>query len=225
MKKTIFLHMTKTAGGSIKSAIAENYPRKCLFGNSINSFDEISDDVDLIFGHLIFGAHKSFPGFENYITFVRHPLTRTISHYYQLKNVDNSKIGVKIKKHDSINDFFSRDEHWEFQNFMCKIISGYGNKKVDDNDLYEKAIGNIDTFFSFVGIQEYMDLSLLRLSHIFGKKISVNKNVNIGSYNIFDINRKTLNKILEQNQLDLKLYKNISSKFLDNTSNLAGIIS
>lgn len=214
MQKIIFLHVTKTAGGSLKGALEKLQGRKVAVCNGSKDVKNVSKDVDLLFGHMVYGVHNDFHKDAKYMAFVRHPLSRTISHFYQLANVDKSHIGEKIQKYQDINEFFLLDHHWEFENFLCKILSGEISPSMGDFELYQKAQKTIEERYEFIGIQEFMQLSMLRLSRILNEDLKIEKNINIGQYKLFDIDASTIDKILERNQADMMLYENLVSRFL-----------
>jgi hypothetical protein len=146
---------------------------------------------------------------------MRHPVTRTISHYYHLRNVDRGPIGDRIRESADINDFFANQSHWEFSNFMVKIISGIGNRSpVEGINPFRVAIENIETKFDFVGFQEFFPISIRALSHYLQREIVIGKDINIGRYAFSDVSEATLKRIERLNRQDLNLYKFALRKFL-----------
>lgn len=219
-QKTILLHLTKTAGGTLKRALSETEGLNVSFLYNQADVDaaaaEDHDPIDLFYGHVMFGVHERL-GLNDarYICFMRHPVTRTISHYYHLRNVEEGPVGEEIRASEDINDFFKNHQHWEFSNFMVKIISGYGPKVPEGGiGLFQKAQENINTRFDFIGFQEYFPLSLRKLSHKLGKKIEIKEDINIGRYSFGDVSENTLAKIEEINRADIELYKFCLNKFL-----------
>jgi len=216
----IFLHMTKTAGGTLKNAIENSPELKTVFisNQSVNngSIDpEAFNSCQLFYGHSIFGVHNALNVQPLYYTFIRHPVRRAISHYYHLFDVDSSSTGDKIRTEIDINAFFKNCYHWEFDNFMCRILSGDGNSSdIEIQDIYEKAICNIDSYFNYIGFQEFFPESVQRLSNELSSNITVNQNVNIGKYDRSTINSETYSAIKEMNEHDMALYKYCVNKFL-----------
>lgn len=217
----VFLHLTKTAGGTLKHALSQidNYSVQMLYGPS--DIERIAqsnlNEIDMVYGHSVFGIHEGlrFGAVPRYMCFMRHPVTRTISHYYHLRNVDRGPVGDKIRASSDINDFFANYSHWEFSNFMVKIISGLGPRKPEEGvNAYQLAIGNIVQHFDFVGFQEYFPLSLKKLSANIGRAIEVEKDINVGHYRFKEVSDRTLEKIIADNKNDIKLYKFSLERFL-----------
>lgn len=206
----LFIHTTKTAGGTLKQALLNDQNLKTQFIYNSEDIKKIKLDSNLIYGHYGYGLHQDLK-MDNpiYMTFLRHPFNRVVSHYYHLKNVDkNSKIGKKIRTFDHINSFFAQINYWEFNNLQSRIISGVMNATVtSDSELFSLAKENIDRSFKFIGFQEFMFQSILKLNSLLDINIELNKNINIGKYEVSDIDSETINKISAMNTVDLKLYK------------------
>ncbi|MFN3972949.1 MAG: hypothetical protein ACK4L4_16545 [Gemmobacter sp.] len=211
--------MTKTAGGTLKTALRETPEGMVQFiygEDDLNRIRQLDlSSTKLVYGHTVFGVHERLKLPAKYICFLRHPVTRTISHYYHLRNVDQGPVGEKIRKSSDINDFFANFKHWEFSNFMTKIVSGLGAVPVGrDSGGLELAIKNLDTSFSFVGFQEFFPLSVRRMSKIIGIDINLKKDINIGRYSLSDVLPETLAKIEKLNEVDLALYRHCIGRYL-----------
>jgi tetrahydromethanopterin S-methyltransferase subunit G len=220
-KPIIFLHLTKTAGGTLKTALGntKNLSTFFVYGpHDINRLKERSpQDYDLIYGHSIFGLHKKvgLPDTTRYMCFMRHPLTRTISHYYHLRNVDRGPVGDRIRMSTDINDFFENYSHWEFSNFMVKIVSGMGNGRAPEGvSALQQAIQNIEKKFEFVGFQEFFSVSIQRLSQKIKRDLAIDNDVNVGRYAFGDVSKSTVKIIEDLNHGDMRLYKYALRKFL-----------
>jgi hypothetical protein len=218
---SIFLHLTKTAGGTLKSALsnAKGLSTYFVYGaDDVGRFKDVkAQEFDLVYGHALFGLHNrlNLPETSRYMCFMRHPVTRTISHYYHLRNVDRGPIGDRIRKSTDINDFFANQSHWEFSNFMVKIISGFGNDRPPEGvNPYRVAVENIESRFDFIGFQEFFPISVRALSKYLQREVVVEKDVNIGKYSFAHVSEATLQRIETLNRQDLNLYKYALRKFL-----------
>jgi len=183
----IFLHLTKTAGGTLKTALAEieDFSVGFIDGSTLLNEDAVNAEngIQLYYGHSIFGVHEDFDVNPSYYAFVRHPVRRVISHYYQLYNVDEGKVGQRIRESKDINDFFMNAKHWEFENFMSKIISGVGWRGgFEQSVIFERAKTNIDKYFQYIGFQEFFPESVATMADMLGCTVPVSQNINIGSY-------------------------------------------
>lgn len=213
MDSLIFLHMTKTAGGSIKQSLEAAGDDRFLFRNFADNsgvaesgYAGRGGEYKLIFGHSIYGIHESLGLTPNYGVFLREPIARVVSHFYHLRNVDKGRVGDMIRSHASIAHFFRDDFHWEFSNFMCRVVSGVGPKRIDEQELFELAKAKLDSF-RFVGFLEYLGYSLgclgALLDHDFGDLGVVNQ----GRYGKREASPETMKKIFDLNLQDRKLYE------------------
>ncbi len=222
--KLVFIHLAKTAGGTLKNEIARQDNINPVFIYGEDSWQNYSSvDHNVIYGHpskWLFGnIGKQLPNIEGkvvYITFLRNPILRTISHYYHLRNVDKGIIGDRIREFPDINVFFKECYHWEFENYFCRILSN--DKKVTSNrDMEAKFLAAIDIVrkdIAFVGFQEFFEYSLYYLNGMFGLKLSPEKNINMGSYSLLDVYPETFEIIKGLNFYDIKLYNMMLSDFL-----------
>ncbi len=209
----LFMHITKTAGGSIKKLLAEHLGDSCVFYNESNTdidIAELSKGKEVVFGHYAFGLHNSIKLEPRYCCFLRNPVNRTISHYYHLFNNDSGPVGDKIRSGgEDINEFFMQSSHWEFSNFMCKVIGGYprNTQLREDRSICRIAISNLRKM-DYVGIFEYMDLSMLKLGEYLDlSKEPVLGQVNLGKYKLAGVSKETILEILRLNRWDQLLYE------------------
>lgn len=223
--KLVFIHLTKTAGGTLKEVITNEPSFSPLFVYNPEDWKKYDrHQHTVIYGHpdawlygKIGGSLDQSSDRFAYITFLRHPLTRTISHFYHLVNVDTGPVGQRLRSYKDINEFFAKDYHWEFDNYYCKIFSTH--PKLRDNDDFERRVeearDNIQNKLSFVGFQEYMGLSLLSLNSMLDTEMKITSQVNVGSYSYQGISKATLKKIILLNEHDLKLYR-MAYRYLSN---------
>lgn len=222
--KLVFIHLTKTAGGTLKSEIGrQNKINPIFIYNEEDWRDYDNDSHNVIYGHpdnWLFGnIGKPLPRVEGnirYIAFLRDPVARTISHYYHLRNVDDGPAGDQIRTFPDINVFFAESYHWEFENYFCRIFSNYTDILSRENmdEKFYSAIDVVCNKMFFVGFQEFFEQSLLCLNKKTGLELAPKKNANIGKYSLLDVTPKTLETIERLNYFDIKLYNHVLSGFL-----------
>ena len=215
----ISLHITKTAGGTLKVALSELKNRRVEMVYNRADQDRLREQdlsgVDLIYGHAIWGIHQRLGIPPVYGCFLRHPLTRTISHYFHLRNVDKGPVGELIRKSADINEFFAGTDYWEFTNLQLRIISGLGNQPmIDPQGTLDRGRENLAKTFRFVGFQEFFPMSVRKLSAVLGTEIALAKDINIGHYTLNDVLPETIDKIEALNALDMQLYRECLGKYL-----------
>ena len=107
-KNFLFIHIPKTSGSSFKASLlrryADKHGRYYNFRGLRKLFIDSKKDLKVIGGHMPYGAHHFLNKQYHYITFLRDPIQRSISHYYFIKQPDTevrlSKTG-KIIPHNS----------------------------------------------------------------------------------------------------------------------------
>lgn len=223
--KLVFIHLTKTAGGTLKEVVKGEPSFSPLFVYNQADWQQYDRNKhNVIYGHpdtwLYGNIGKSLDNSGDrfaYITFLRHPITRTISHFYHLVNVEQGAVGERLRSYKDINEFFAKDYHWEFDNYYCKIFSTHPSLRHNEDfeRRVEEARDNIQNKLSFVGFQEYMGLSLLTLNSMLSINLKINENVNLGSYSYQGISKETLRNIVLLNEHDLKLYR-MAHRYLSN---------
>ena len=120
--------------------------------------------IKAIQGHMLFGWHEITPNECSYVTFMRDPIKRAISHYLFLRRQEDHKVGKSIRENDiSVEKFFKSNISAYVNNMQTRMISG-------DYELNEKSLElakhNIDNYFEFVGLLESFDESILAMSNI-----------------------------------------------------------
>jgi len=182
----IYLHIPKCAGTTIRNNLMSafesdeviNLYRDRYMPFHISGYDEAKkhltslsseqkNRIKLIFGHFVYyGIHELFDRECRYITFLRHPLDRTISHY----NWARTLFARGNVSEENVNIVFSQDTDLSFKTWFEKretenisrdnYISGYlldflsGNRLGLDNFTEEdlkKAKDALKKFY-FVGI-------------------------------------------------------------------------
>ncbi len=177
----------------------------------------IKNQFACVAGHFPYGFHKQFSCEHTYITFLRNPVDRVVSLFYQIKNIPQHPLhDIAVQNSMDLRSFAASDLTSEIDNDQVRRISGSENEIVTNDDL-ARAIENLEHSFSFVGICEEYDRSLVLLSRQFpGWDIRyVVKNVSrkepVSSQQAYD---KTLDQIRSRNSLDSELYKYARGRFV-----------
>lgn len=201
----IFLHITKTAGGTLRGALDAQADLGVYFAYGPQPADIDYGSFDIVYGHQLYGFHEKHGLAPRYAAVLRQPLARCISHYYHLRNVDKSHVGDRIRESSDINDFFESREHWEFDNLMCRVLSGDGRKVTDMADTRSRAIANLEQF-AFIGVQEFFPYVMSDLNDLLGCDLPSVPNVNVGAYERSEISDETVARIQDLNRDDELLY-------------------
>jgi hypothetical protein len=182
----VLLHIPKTAGTSLRVALAGHFqPGEVLYlyddGFTGVSRRELATlpyaqrmAMRFVVGHQPFGVHRHFPKHAAYITIIRDPLDRLRSNYYH--HVSNAKVfeqdGQKLALPVAVQNGLVE----EFDNLMTRWLSGntydlvsIGSVSAADVD---QALNNIRTRFRFVGLVEQLDEHYQTLCRIMGLPVT-----------------------------------------------------
>lgn len=229
-KNLIFLHLPKNGGTTLHTILDRNYSKKNtytiqLVDNkrlSIPEFKAMPDNerkkIHLLKGHLRYGLHEYLYGESEYITFLRKPEERIISFYNYVKNNSWHRLYKRVKDDNlSLYDFAQNITDADINNAQIRFISGIND--TEDNML-NKALENIEKHFSFVGLLEHFDESLILLKKHYSWKTPYYKIENQSKKKVQkdNIDSKTVSLIKNLNNGDCKLYSIIEEEFLTKCS-------
>ncbi len=215
----LFLHIPKAAGTTLKSVLS----RQCSLGEILHidgrdpksSIEEIealpTEDkmgIKCVAGHMPFGLHAYFAQSATYITFLRDPVDRIISHYYYVRTSPQHYLHeVVMSKQMTLMDYSASDISSELSNGQTRLISGYEEPEATKETL-ALAKENLSKHFAFVGLTERFDESLVLLARQFGWRnvFYVERNVTKDRPRREEIPDEVLAQIRAQNALDWELY-------------------
>jgi hypothetical protein len=217
----VFLHIQKTIGTSIRHALQTILPQDVfatiypgLEGIPLGEFEKLPEDVrrrfHLIFGHLYFGVHIYVPRPVKYLTFLRDPIKRLRSNYWQTKSFYYSEHAVPL------SDIAMRGLWEEFDNYSTRIISGVSASTVPcgllTDDILNLALRNIRESFEFVGIVERLERDWPRYLRVLGLDQVPLQNINPTPQTPdADFDCIDWNMVERNNRLDIALYNAVKN--------------
>ncbi|PRH85824.1 hypothetical protein C5L14_19950 [Labrys okinawensis] len=217
-----FMHIPKTAGTSTRRALQSDpdinllqvyheYP--CLHEDQIATFsNQALDDVDIVFGHYMYGLHKHSGRDYKYISIVRDPVDHAISCYLYMKYVVKD---TRITARSSIFDAFDNVDDVTFDNYSTRYLAGYADQQKVGPAQFEKALKNVDSEFAYIGTVENYRQSLEAISFYLGKELPHRvDNVTPVSNEMAALDRNEVAERLRPRlSYDLKLYEAICQRF------------
>jgi hypothetical protein len=231
--KIIFLHIPKTAGMSLRGLFIRNYRGKAQFNTRVNNFEqkdwlecldqvrkiprEELDRYGVFKGHMIFGLHELLPGPAEYITFLRDPVKRFVSHY---KMVQRHKVIPPDHQIDPSKSDWNLGAHpglvRSLDNYQTRLLSGMDfeipfGACTEEHVALAKA--NLDRHFTFVGLTEQFDLSLMLMRHVCGWGWRYYIPDNSAPGKSAEIAPVVLDAVRRLNRLDLELYRYAQERF------------
>jgi len=206
----IFIHLPKT-GGTTLSIIARRNEKPWSFKQFWN-FIKRTDVPTLaqyrtgtIYGHFGYGAHLLFKNKTKatYITFMRDPIDRVISHYYYHKTERNDPNYEFASKH-TLEEWVQLSKH--AINKQTQLISGLVTHPANNYSL-EIAIQHLNNF-GFIGLTEKFDESLFLMKYYLGWDLLtyVTRKQTRMKPKTSEIPKNTIELIKKANWMDIILY-------------------
>jgi len=182
---TVFIHIPKTAGTTLNDVLRTNFPPGTVrsFGNVFAGAGRVSvgpvwrlqqsghvmtRSIHLLGGHIPYGVHEFLPADSRYITFLRDPIERTLSHYYRLMSMHRSSPFPGLTGEPTLEQMLEERE-FLYDNLQTRMLSGLAEPFDDVTDeMLEQAKENLDTGFAAFGLTDRFDESLVLLKHRLG---------------------------------------------------------
>ena len=223
----ISIHIHKTAGRTFRQILERHFSQDSLFhtyGRDVpTTMEELAalpdaekQKIRCLYGHLPFGVHEHLPQESTYITMLRDPVQRVISHYYDTLRRPNSEIHTRVVASDmSLEEYATSGISSEIENGQVRILCGiqemdsiYGHSAVTDAAL-EAAKTNLVNHFAAFGLTEQFAESMLLYREVLGwnRLYSHNLHVDTAEPDKADVPTKTVEAIVARNRLDIELYE------------------
>ena len=230
-KTLIFIHIPKTAGSSFRQVLKRPYKKNTvheIYGQymlSVNEFKELSESeklrIRLLIGHMPFGLDEFLPQPSTYITILREPLDRIVSHYYYILRSPRHPIHNQVVEENmGLCDYaLSGLAPMELDNGQVRFISGVSGQKIKYGDcsvdLLEIAKDNLRKKFAVVGLSEYFSETLILFKKVFGWKnmFYVKDNVTKDRPRLDDFSPEIIEAIRQHNRFDVALYEFAEKEF------------
>ena len=166
----------KNGGTTLHSILNRKYSKHEIFDIKVinntrlntKEFIDLSQEqrkqIHLLKGHMLFGLDKYLYGPTHYITFLRKPEDRIVSFYNYVLKRPQHRLYSKISNM-SLYDFVSSTTEGDVHNAQVRWISGLEHETPEN--MLDMALKNIDNYFSFVGLLEEYNTSLILLSKLY----------------------------------------------------------
>lgn len=220
----IFLHIPKAAGTSLQEVVVRQYAGgKCyrFTGDTQQWLDfpnlpeEERSSYDALIGHVHFGVHRFLLEPATYMTMLRDPIDRVVSHYYYVKSDPSHYLHERVVKHDyTLEEFAITRASHELDNDQVRWLTVKHHFEVPigsvDRTLLEEAKWNLQHGIEVLGLTERFDESLLCFQKAFGwhdVTVRERKNVNAERPPLLQIEPEALEAIRITNRYDIELYE------------------
>lgn len=221
----LFLHIPKAAGTTLQTILSHNFPprktwiidpnRPCT---TIRNFSKLSAEekkqIVAFRGHMAFGTHQHVDGDFTYVTLLRHPVDRMISHYYYVKQCGPAHyLFEEVRRNGySLVDYVRSGISPELDNGQVRLLTDTENTVPIGGmtrEHLEQAKQNLARHFGVVGTVDRFDEFLIMLRKRFElPSIEYDReNVTKSRPLLKDLPETDRQAILDVNQLDEELYR------------------
>lgn len=176
----LFVHIPKTAGTTLGAILVRLYGRDHVFtchpdpkvlGVTPQDFKQMPPEEQLQYqvmrGHFGFGIHKTFREEPStYITVLREPVDRAVSHYYYARGLTSHYLHQKIVDENlSLQDYVTSGICLEMDNGQTRLLIEKGGYTTPFGEcppeFLEQAKQNLREHFAVVGTSERFDETLV----------------------------------------------------------------
>lgn len=226
MAVLIFLHIPKTAGTTFNILLEKHYkasesfstfPTRMHPSGSLRGFKELPQEkisrLNMVTGHMGFGLHRRFRRPVTYVTLLRDPIKRVVSHYlHEMRDPTSPTHQIIQRGHMDLKEFARYYAVSEMDNLQTRMIAGNwersGSGPVDDA-MFEQAKANLRKHFSVVGLSKEFDAFYLLVCEEMGfrPRYYVRYNQARKGQKKFILDPETRDKLKEYNQFDIALYQ------------------
>lgn len=223
----IFLHIPKAAGSTLHPVLERHTSKRAYrtisLPEQLEAFKQLPEAerrrIRLLKGHMPFGMHEYLNGRSRYVTLLRHPAERVVSHYYYVKRRPGHYLHHHIAAGMSLAEFASAGLSGEMDNGQVRLLSGHDQDipcGQCTRDLLDTAKSNIEQHFAVAGLTERFDESLVLMAIELGWNWTpyyLNRNVTKDKPVARQIDPVALQAIEQANPLDFELYEWASRRF------------
>ena len=220
----VFVHIQKTAGKTLRQIIRRQYPGRSVHVPNFfakpdlhwSTVDELSErpppGLEVAHGHMLFVPDR-WPATTQFVTILRDPVERTISHYYWLNETLGSKESRRARSVlGSIENAI--DQGAISDNLQVRVLAGADPSGPVTSVMAADAIAALDRF-SVVGLTSRFDQTLVLLGRMFGWRTAAYERVNSTNSRVprEALDAATIARIEEHNRYDLELYAVAAARF------------
>ena len=226
-----FVHIPKTAGGAVTTMFSTAYSGRGTIdmGNYVSSPEKALAKVSkpreaweswqrrglrVAIGHTPYGLFRqgNLPPDTRYITFLREPVDRVLSHYYRhihLPGMSDAERASRSKRARSLEEALAEMRLPQLCNLSTRFLCSHPTLGELPRGALDEAKDNLRTF-AFVGVQEHFEESLVLLQRMLGLGVVPYRDRHVSAPGhrpaVDELSDDERALIEEYNQLDVELY-------------------
>lgn len=227
----IFLHIPKTGGTTLSTIIRRQYDERDVYrvtkvadapySRRLEDLPQlIPKQTRIVLGHMEFGLHDVLRRQASYVTLLRDPVERVLSHYSMILARPHHPFHTAlVSEAVTLEQYASGDRFTAADNLQTRLLSGWGMRpeRCPESAL-EVARRNLSEHFPVVGLAERFEETVILLKRTFrwGFVLYAKENLATNRPRRESLDDATLRAVERSNRLDLELYRH-AEKTLDET--------
>jgi hypothetical protein len=216
----LFIHVPKTAGTTLRSIVDfqhgvqntityYNQNSRQLLDNLDAMLTVRKHDYQTLIGHFQYGVHEGLSCDFQYVTFLRDPVARAISSYYEGRKTQTSRLtkadGTLMTLAESMVAYRN-----SYDNQQTRYLVGKSGRETLSMADVDAAIDALERDFLYAGLVEKFDQSILLLSKRIGWKPCSYRPLNQGSQH--EIQQSDIETLVGLNHYDQLVYDHVQEK-------------
>lgn len=222
----IFLHIPKAAGTTFQQLVEARYPRRFRLSGDTEEWEAFKrlpavdrNAYDLVYGHVHFGVHEHLARPAQYVTMLRDPVDRIVSHYYFVREHPDHYLHP-IAAESTLAEYATRRASHELDNDQVRWLSTPHHFDVPvgkvSRALVEEAKWNLANGFAAFGLTEQFARSVRWIAReLRWGEVAVPERQNRTRHRpaLADLSPETVETIREANPYDVELYEFAAALF------------
>jgi hypothetical protein len=219
----IFLHIGRTGGTTLGRILRANYPAQARFWVDDSDLEasmrrltdlgaEDRHHLAVVHGHVAFGVHERLGGEARYLTLLRDPVERAVSHYHYVRSRPYHRLHAEVMARNlDLRQYLESGLSLETDNWQTRVLAGDLETPFGQcgQETLDRAKRNVAMWFDVVGLLERFDESLLLWRRRYGWRMPLHARCNAShgrpaANELDDAELATLRRL---NRLDLELYR------------------
>jgi len=194
------------------------HPDPSVVGNTPEDFKQLPVDERLRYqvvrGHFGFGLHRAIGEPSTYVTVVRDPVDRAISHFHYARKRSDHYLHEQVVAGDlGLKEYVLNGISIEMDNGQTRMLASRGGYTTPfgecSPELLEQAKANLREHFAIVGTSERFDETLVVAQEILGWSLPLYLSWNVSQNRLKreELTPDVVEAIYQQNALDRELYR------------------
>jgi hypothetical protein len=219
VRTLLFLHIPKAGGSTLRQVLERHFrpDERLTIATGRPPWDQTSAmpasdrmRVRYVQGHLFYGLHRSFAQPSAYVTMLRDPVDRILSHYYYVLSLPTHYLHEAVASQTmSLKEYVASDLALELSNDQTRRLCGPPDVSHLTRDNLAQAKANMEEHFALVGLTDQFDETLVLARQLFGWRnlYYVRRNVTRARRPSEEVPQDVLDIIADRNRLDIELCK------------------